>query len=66
MIYENVKELAEQNNLSIRKVEAMAGLKNGTIGKWRNVSPMVDNLQKVADVFGVTVSRLLYGKDKGA
>lgn len=59
IIYYNVKELADKKGLSIRELERRVDLKNGTIGKWKHVSPRVENLQNVANVLGVTVNRLL-------
>ncbi len=59
VIYNNIKELADKRGYSIRELERLSGLKNGAIGKWRKVSPRVNNLQNVADILGVTVNRLL-------
>ena len=59
MIFENIKELAEKKGFTIAELERTAGFQNGTIGKWKNHSPLVANLEKVAKVLGVPVSRLL-------
>lgn len=59
MVYDKVKALADEQGLSISALEKKAGLKNGTIGKWREVSPILRNLQAVADALGVSVKVLL-------
>lgn len=59
MIYENVKSLADKKKLSISEIEEKAELGNGTIGKWRTFKPNLANLEKVANVLGVPVTRLL-------
>lgn len=59
MIYENIKDLCEKKNISIRALEQKAGIGNGTIGKWKSSNPNVDNLAKVARVLGVSISRLI-------
>lgn len=64
IIYENVKALADEKGLSITALEKEAGVANGLIGKWRENSPQVDTLSKVAAVLGVTVDRLIYGSKK--
>jgi transcriptional regulator with XRE-family HTH domain len=58
MIYENIKELCETKKLSIHALEQKAGIGNGTIGRWKNSSPQIDTLAKVAAVLNVSVSRL--------
>ena len=59
MIYYKVLELAQKNELSISKLERLAGLAKGTISKWKNASPTIDNLQAVAKVLKVKVDKLL-------
>lgn len=59
MVYQKVKEIAEQKGISIKALEVLAGLSNGAIGKWENVSPRVENLQKVADALDVPITALI-------
>lgn len=61
MIYENVKRLCNENNISIQRLERECGIGNGTVGKWRvrTATPRVDALQKIAARFGTTVDELL-------
>lgn len=58
-IYNNVKKIADRKGFSIRKLEREAGIGNGTIRRWGDVSPSVENLIKVANVLGVYPERLL-------
>ena len=60
MIYENVKELCEKKNMSIKELEEKAGLGNGVIGKWsKGVEPNIAILRKVAEALGVKIATLL-------
>lgn len=59
MIYENISRLCEKRGITIKEFERKAGLKNGMVGKWRKSNPRINNLQKAADFFGVTVNYLL-------
>ncbi|WP_367293863.1 helix-turn-helix domain-containing protein [Lactococcus lactis] len=58
-LYEKIKELAAQKNVSIRQVEEKLKFSNATIRRWKTQTPGVDKIQKVADYFGVTVDFLL-------
>lgn len=59
MIYENIKELCEKKNISIRTLEEKAVIGNGTIGRWKSSKPNLQTLEKVANVLDVPVSRLM-------
>lgn len=59
MIFENVKEIGRKKGLTIMEIEKRAGFSNGTIGKWQKSSPRVENVIKVSEVLGVSVSRLM-------
>lgn len=59
MVYDKVKTLADERHISIMALESKAGLKNGTIGKWRKSSPMLKNLQAVANALEVNVTELI-------
>lgn len=58
-LYEKIKELAAQKNVSIRQIEEKLSFSNATIRRWKTQTPGVDKIQKVADYFGVTVDYLL-------
>lgn len=59
MIFENVRRLCDKNGISICALESATELGNGTIGKWKNSSPRLETLKRVAEYFGVTVDELL-------
>ena len=59
MLYKRVKELADANGIPIYKLEKEAGLGNGVIAGWKECSPRVDNLKRVADVLHVTINELM-------
>ena len=59
LIYNKIKELCREKGISVSSVERDAGLGNGAISKWNDVSPTVSNLQAVAKVLKVKVDTLL-------
>ena len=59
MIYENVKNICEQNGISIYKLERELDFANGTISKWQQSTPTVDKIQKVAIFFGLPIEYFL-------
>lgn len=59
MIVENIRCLCRERGTSVCELEKVAGLGNGTIGRWNRSSPRVDSLQRVADYFGISISDLL-------
>ncbi|MEG0830665.1 MAG: helix-turn-helix transcriptional regulator [Anaerovoracaceae bacterium] len=63
-IYDNVKAICSKKGVSVRKMESKAGLSNGTVSKWNEVSPTVDNLSSVAEVLGVSITTLRKAKNE--
>lgn len=63
MIYDNIKSIADKKGLSIAEIEKRAKIGNGIIGKWKEASPTVDSLMKVARVLNVSVNTLVKGKE---
>ena len=59
MLLENIRRLCSQKPVSIAKLERETGIGNGTIGRWDVSSPSIENVQKVAEYFGVSVGDLL-------
>lgn len=59
MLLKNVIKLCEEKSVSIARLEREVGIGNGTISRWGTSSPTVENVQKVAKFFGVTVDELL-------
>jgi len=62
MIYDNIKAIADKKGLSIAEIEKRAQIGNGIIGKWKESTPNVDSLVKVANVLNVNISILLESK----
>ena len=63
MIYDNVKRIADEQNIPITVLEERVGMGRGAIGKWREAMPRIDNLVNVAKALNVTVSDLLEDTD---
>ncbi|MBC2318749.1 helix-turn-helix transcriptional regulator [Listeria booriae] len=66
MLYNTIKEMADEHGVSIYRIEKDSGLSNGTIGKWgktANQKPQAENLKKVADFFGVSMEELIEAKE---
>lgn len=59
MILENIRALCKERGVSISTLEKATKIGNGTIARWGESSPRVDNLKAVADYFGVTVNDLI-------
>lgn len=59
-MYERIAKLVEEQGLSICKLEQMANVANGTIGKWRNGrGASAETIVKIAKVLGVSTDYLL-------
>lgn len=54
-----ILELCKKRDISVTALEVELGFGRCTISKWKNSSPSVDNLKKVADYFEVSVDYLL-------
>lgn len=57
-IYQRVKDLASEKNISIRELEKRLNFSNGAINKWSSKAPS-DKLEKVANFFNVSTDYLL-------
>ena len=56
---ERIKSICDERGLSVYRIEKDCGFGNGSIMKWENSSPKVDNVIKLADYFDVSVDYLL-------
>ncbi|MGH2116659.1 helix-turn-helix domain-containing protein [Aerococcus sp. L_32] len=61
-IYDRIKILAKERNVSIAELERKLELSNGSISKWNTYMPNTEPLLKVANYFNVSVDELL-GKE---
>ena len=55
MIYEKIKKICDERGMSVRSLEAKAGLGNGTIKSWENSVPGIARLSAVADILGLPI-----------
>jgi len=63
-LYERVAELAAEKGLTICKIEKMAGIANGTIGRWRKQDARGKTIVKLAKALNVSTDYLLGMTDK--
>ena len=64
-IHDRIRLLRTSKDLSMEALARLVGVSWQTVQQWENGStaPRRTRLQKVADVLGVTIERLLYGAD---
>lgn len=62
-LFNNVKQLAKNKGMTLPEVAKKAEMGINSLYHWKQHDPSIDNLQKVADVLGVTVNDLLGKKD---
>lgn len=58
-LYDRIKRMADDQNLSISYIEENAQLSNGSISKWKINIPRADSLYKVAKFLGCSVEFLI-------
>ena len=58
-LYETIKQLANEKELTIAEIERQMGISNGQIRKWQIQTPGIDKLRLVADYFQVSTDYLL-------
>lgn len=58
MIYDNIKQICDEQGISIMECEKRARIGNGVIGSWRTSTPRLDKIQAVADALGVPLTEL--------
>lgn len=63
-ILDSIKELCEQNSITMTSLERDLDFGKGTIRNWDKSSPSIDKLQKVADYFHVSLDKLTNREDK--
>lgn len=59
MLYDKIKNIAEQKNISIYRIEKDLDLSNGSIRKWNSSIPLSQTLKKVADYLNVSIDKLM-------
>ena len=59
MLYEKIQEICDSKGITVSGLEKDLGFSKSTIRKWKNSSPSIENLKKVADYFKVPMEQLL-------
>ena len=59
MLRDKIKEMCKERGITIKQLERDAELGEGTIKKWSDFNPRLENVVKVADVLGVSVDDLI-------
>lgn len=59
MLYDKIKNIAKQKNISIYRIEKDLDLSNGSIRKWNSSIPLSQTLKKVADYLNVSIDKLI-------
>lgn len=50
-IFDKVKKLCSDKGISIHALEKETKIGNGTISRWKESSPTLDKIKKIADYF---------------
>jgi transcriptional regulator with XRE-family HTH domain len=58
-LIDRIKKLADSKKVTFAEIERNTGISNGQIRRWNASSPKIENVQKVADYFGVSTDYLL-------
>lgn len=59
MLYEKIKEITKDRNISIYRIERDLSFSNGSIRKWSTSKPSAISLKKVADYLSISLEELL-------
>ena len=55
MVLNKIKTLCNENKISIAELERILGFGNGSIRRWSTSNPSINNLNKVAEYFGLSI-----------
>lgn len=58
-LYDRIRSICEMRGISVAAVERKANLANGTIGRWNESSPRVNNLKQVAEILECDLESLI-------
>ena len=59
LLYDNVKAICKERNITISRLEAELGFPRSSIRKWNTNEPGVGKVKKVADYLKVNIERLI-------
>ncbi|MDR1630188.1 MAG: helix-turn-helix domain-containing protein [Oscillospiraceae bacterium] len=62
-IYERIKEICDEQNITISYLESQIGISNGSVSKWKSQTPKADNLYSVSKYLNRTIEYFLTGED---
>lgn len=65
-IYENVKRICREKDISIFELEKTLNFPRSSIYKWQKHCPSVDKLKILADYFGVSIEYFLEESERDA
>ncbi|MBR5509578.1 MAG: helix-turn-helix transcriptional regulator [Lachnospiraceae bacterium] len=60
-LFSNLKILCEKRKLSIAALEKELGFSTASLAKWKDSSPRIDKVQKVAEYFDISIDYLVNG-----
>lgn len=58
-ILDKIKELAKNQNITLKELEKNSGLATGSISKWKTSYPTLDKLIKVSNCLNVTLNDII-------
>ena len=64
-IVERIKSLCITENITIKELERLIQISNGSIRHWNEKTPSVERVLLVADYFKVSLDWLVTGKESG-
>lgn len=63
-MYDRIEGLRKTKKISQGRLEKELGFSNGSVSKWKNSTPTMERMQKLADYFGVSISYLVTGNEE--
>lgn len=64
MIYQKIKKLAKEEGISIASLEKKLNIGNGTIRRWDEASPTLENISKIAKYFDISIDYFVEWEDE--
>ena len=64
MIYQKIKKLAKEEGISIASLEKKLNIGNGTIRRWNEASPTLENISKIAKYFDISIDYFVEWEDE--
>ena len=61
---EQLKSICSEKKISIRYLEYLSGIANGSIGKWCKSNPSINSVASIAEVLDVPIEDLIIYQEK--